>query len=135
VHNALAGLLSIALKNTAGHTAIAAGADTFGFGLVEASACIADQPGNRVLLVYFDEALPNPYSELHGPADLGIAVALLVAAGRRRGDDLILSFEPQRGSDTPPSAHVAAFLGFLVSDRGELVAQGSRMLWRWRRAG
>src|SRR5262249_34348958 len=34
VHNALVGLLSIATGNHAGHTAIAAGPDSFGFGLV-----------------------------------------------------------------------------------------------------
>ena len=33
VHNALAGLLSIATRNSAGHTALAAGLDSFGHGL------------------------------------------------------------------------------------------------------
>src|ERR1700677_3515966 len=39
VHNALAGLLSIAQHNTGGHTAIAAGADSFHAGLIEAASC------------------------------------------------------------------------------------------------
>src|SRR5271168_3310513 len=54
VHNALAGLLSIAWGNTAGHTAIAAGADSFGYGLMEALACLKAESGAPVMLVYFD---------------------------------------------------------------------------------
>lgn len=134
VHNALAGLLSMALKNTGGHTAIASGADSFGFGLVEAVACVSTPFENRVLLVYFDEALPDPYSELDRYGDLGIAVALVVAPKRCRDDDLILSFKPQRGS-VSPNTQVAEFLEFLSSDRHEGTVQGSRMMWRWKRAG
>jgi Beta-ketoacyl synthase, N-terminal domain len=41
VHHGLAGLLSIAHRNMAGHTAIAAGPDTFGCGMLEALGCLA----------------------------------------------------------------------------------------------
>ena len=64
VHNALAGLLSIAWGNTAGHTAISAGADSFGYGLLEAVACLKEGPSDPVMLVYFDDLLPQPYDEV-----------------------------------------------------------------------
>jgi hypothetical protein len=65
VHNALVGLLSIAAANRRGHTAIAAGAETFGFGLIEAAACLAESPDEPVVLIYFDEPLPGPYAEFN----------------------------------------------------------------------
>ena len=46
-HNALAGLLSIATKNPRGHTAIAAGHDSFGFGMLEGALCLAPTPTKR----------------------------------------------------------------------------------------
>ena len=46
VHNALAGLLSIAWHNRAGHTTIAAGADSFGSALIEAASC-SDRAAGR----------------------------------------------------------------------------------------
>ena len=42
VHHGLAGLLSIHAGNRKGHTALAAGADSFGYGLLEAAACLAE---------------------------------------------------------------------------------------------
>ena len=50
VHNGLAGLLSIHLGNTRGHTALAAGLDTFGFGLMEAATRVVEEPSEPVLL-------------------------------------------------------------------------------------
>src|ERR1019366_5555292 len=53
VHNALAGLLSICARNGGGHTALAAGVDSFGFGLMEAAACLLERPEDPVMLVYY----------------------------------------------------------------------------------
>jgi Beta-ketoacyl synthase, N-terminal domain len=134
VHNALTGLLSMALKNTAGHTTIAAGADSLGVGFVEAVASASVPFKSRVLLVYFDEALPEPYSELDDHGDLGIAVALIVAPKAFRDDDLMLSFKPRRGPESP-NTQVTEFIEFLSSSRHESTMLGSRMMWRWKRAG
>src|SRR6516164_4833273 len=78
VHNAFAGLLSIATQATAGHTAIAAGPDSFAFGIVEAVGCLMAAPAERVLLVYCDEAPPVPYGELSIATGEGLALALLL---------------------------------------------------------
>src|SRR5271170_706359 len=82
VHNALAGLLSIARRNKAGHTTIAAGADSFRSGLIEAAACLMEYPEEPVLLVYTDESLPEPYSELGEGGETCVALALLLTAPR-----------------------------------------------------
>ena len=61
VHNALAGLLSVATHNRNGHTALAAGIDSFGFGLLEAVAGLHEAPEHKTILVYFDTPLPQDY--------------------------------------------------------------------------
>jgi hypothetical protein len=136
VHNALAGLLSIATGNRAGHTAIAAGPDSFGFGLVEALGCLAERPEDPVLLVYFDEPLPAPLSELPDASDgPGIALALSLAAAAFTPDDLIFSAEPcaDAGPQAGASSQALDFLAFILSDRSALQKRGGRMVWRLER--
>ena len=53
-HHVLAGLLSIAQQNLAGHTAIASGIESFCYGLVEAAACLHENPNEPVLLIYYN---------------------------------------------------------------------------------
>lgn len=136
VHNALAGLLSIATGNKAGHTAIAAGPDSFGFGLVEALGCLTERPDEPVLLVYFDEPLPTPYNELPDVRqEPGIALALLLEAPAFAPDDLVVSAEPCLDTDTQPQAATQAldFLTFLLGNRVAHETRGGRMTWRWAR--
>lgn len=135
VHNALAGLLSIATHNQAGHTALAAGPDSFGFGLLEALGCLAEQPHEPVLLVYFDEPLPPPYTELAESDTPHIALAMLLAPPEMARGDLILSIEPGTGSGEAPAPRCQAsdFLTFFLSERSELVYSGGRRIWRWTR--
>ena len=75
VHHALVGLLSIARGNCRGHTAIAAGPESFCFGFMEAAACLAENAAEPVLLIHYDEPLPEPFDRPPGPA-LALVVAL-----------------------------------------------------------
>jgi hypothetical protein len=137
VHNALAGLLSIAWQNDAGHTAIAAGSDSFGFGLLEAAACLKATPDEPVLLAYFDEPLPDEYAAFSDGEDSSLALALLLAPARGDGSDLTVSCETKRAGDpAQPSATEQArdFLRFLLSGEGERMSPGGVVRWRWRRA-
>ena len=90
VHNALAGLLSIAWGNTAGHTAISAGADSFGYGLLEAIACLNEGSGEPVMLVYFDDLLPQPYDEVADGAETCVALAMLLKPPGHDGGEFAL---------------------------------------------
>jgi hypothetical protein len=58
VHNAMVGLLSIHIRNTLGHTALASGPDTFAYGFMEALACLHEEPCRPVLYCYGDAPLP-----------------------------------------------------------------------------
>ena len=134
VHNALAGLLSIHAGNRAGHTALAAGPDTFGYALVEAQGLLAEQPGKSVLVCYGDDVLPGAYSSFKDD-DVGlpmVAALLLTAAGQ--GTDAIC--QTAAATDALPISHVslaAEFLAFLLRSQREHVAVGQDMTWRWRR--
>src|SRR6202040_2382166 len=128
VHNALAGLLSIHFGNMRGHTALAAGVDTFGFGLMEAAACLAEQPQEPVLLIFGDEPLSREYATF-GTDDAGlpfvIALALRIPGA---GDGGILFNAVPRNSSTPPSRAAALdFLSFFLSGERGAVSDGMRI--------
>jgi hypothetical protein len=134
VHNALAGLLSIHFRNMRGHTALAAGFDTFGFGLMEAAACLAEQPEEPVLLIFGDEPLSGEFVTFGADdTNLPLVVALTLRSPGA-GDDQILFEAVPRKSCVASSAAALDFVRFLLSGEREVVSEGSRMTWTWRRA-
>jgi hypothetical protein len=135
VHNALAGLLSIAWENPAGHTVISAGADSFGYGLVEGVACLKAASGDRVMVVYFDDLLPHPYDEIDGSAETCLAVALLIAPPGYDGCDFSIGLGTRDRTGQPQSASGQAldFIRFMLSGEREKKSLGERTLWHWQR--
>jgi hypothetical protein len=135
VHHALAGLLSIVTGNRAGHTAVAAGSDSFCYGLLEAAACLADDAA-PVMFVYFDEPLPAVYGATAAVGDVApIALALILAAASDNDDDrLALSVTAKASGPTVSVSQAREFLDFLTSGRSELRLSGERHDWWWRRA-
>ena len=142
VHNALAGLLSIAEGAHAGHTAIAAGPDSFAAGLLEAVALLAAQPTARVLLVYYDDDLPAPFASLQNEAPVGaLALAVLLVSPLANPDDqaggetLAFSAIAQpAGPSRPTISQAEDFLRFLAGTEAQGTAAGGRMALEWRRA-
>lgn len=132
VHHALAGLLSIATGNRAGHTAVAAGSESFGYGLLEAAACLAED-AQPVLLLHFDEALPGNYASIAGVAEDAVALAcLLVPAETPGGQRISFDFRAATVPGNDPLAQ--CFAAFLDSHDHEASGTGDRLTWRWRRA-
>lgn len=131
VHHGLAGLLSIHTGNRAGHTALAAGVDSFGFGLLEAAATLAERPDEPVLLLYGDDPLPDLYDRFGGADDAGLPMvcALLLEAG----DDIAFRMTPHRGETAASPSAASDFLRFLLAEEGEATSFGGRMSWTWRR--
>jgi Beta-ketoacyl synthase, N-terminal domain len=135
VHHALAGLLSIHTGNTQGHTAIAAGADTFGMALVEAVACLQEAPGAPVLLLYGDELLPPPYNVYDDAFIAEPLVAAFALASPGPGETRILTEFTHDGEGGGGTGCMARdFLRFLLSGAGEARSTSERITWRWRRA-
>jgi hypothetical protein len=131
VHNALAGLLSIAQANRHGHTMISAGEESFGFGMLEALACLAERPREPVLLVYFDPTLPAPFDAFQPAAAEPIAVALSLAAAG--GERFTLATRPSPGAPTPAEPAATAFMRFMLGGEPAMVTVGERFVWQWGR--
>lgn len=111
VHNGTAGLYAIARGDRSPATAIGAGQDTLGMGLLEGVNLIAAGT-SRVLLCYADDSLPPPYEIAPGSdgARPPFAISLLLepAAGSTEGCRLIP--ETAAAHEVPE----AALLRFLV---------------------
>jgi len=135
VHNALAGLLSIAWANTAGHTTISGGVDSFAYGLLESLACVLSGTAETVMLVYFDDQLPQPYDEISDGADTCVALAILLDPPRYDDDDFRFDLEPRVRNGRPPPASEQAldFIRFMLSDESERSSAGERIRWRLQR--
>ncbi len=137
VHHGLVGLLSIHTGNKAGHTALAAGPDSFGFGLLEALAGLAERPEEPVLLVYGDEPLPDAYAAFRTEEEAGLPLVLVLALGPAGagGETLLMSAGPAGGGGVVGGGPAALdFLRFLLSGAEAAAAEGERMRWEWRRA-
>jgi len=135
VHHALAGLLSIHTGNTQGHTAIAAGTDTFGMALLEAGACLQEAPDAPVLLLYADELLAPPYDVYEDADAVGPLVAAFALANPSPGETRIVTeFTHDGGGGGGTGCMARDFLRFLLSEVGEAQSTSERITWRWQRA-
>jgi hypothetical protein len=132
VHNALAGLLSICARNRGGHTALAAGVDSFAFGLVEAAARLLEQPEDPVMLVYYDAALPPGYPDTAPAcAEATLALAIVLVPPPQVSRHIVMAATPVADTE-PGEAAAAVFLRFLRTTAPEASAAGERMIWHWR---
>jgi len=134
VHNSIGGILSIATGNRAAQSAVAAGADSFCQGLIEALAELHRDPSTPIDLVYFEEATP---AFLIGPCDRGERALALVlrlrlpAAGEAC---LRISMRPSRRHGMLSASEQAfTFLSFLQSGAPQMQNQGAHWIWEWRR--
>jgi hypothetical protein len=131
VHNALAGLLSVSTRNHGGHTALAAGIDSFGFGLMEAAVCLLDRPEEPVILVYYDAALPHGYPDtVPARAETTLALALTLVQPGQATRRVTMATTPIAGAEPGESA-AAVFLRFLQTAASCASATGERMRWDW----
>ncbi len=131
VHHALAGLLSIACTNRQGHTAVAAGPESFCFGLLEAIATLAYRPAEPVVLLHYDEPLPEPFARFDETLAPPEVLALVLAA---EGEGFSLAISPAHGAEPATLSAAAEFIAFLrQGEAAERVFRGGRCDWYWRR--
>jgi hypothetical protein len=106
VHNAAAGLWSIIKQNHGPSTALGAGPETFGWGLIEAYAAFAADPRQPVLYVFGEERLPDFLEAFEEDGARLHAVALLIGTPSTRR--IRVQWDPEaRGtrSGMPQSLH------------------------------
>lgn len=133
VHNASAGLFSIARADQANHAAIAAGVNTIEHGVIEACTLLADG-APMVLLVAYDNRLPQVFVGFEDYAEQPHAWAWLMVPA---GDDTIhlnwsAVVEPPvtAAKEMPPSLEV---LRFQLRNEPVLERVGGQRRWRWTR--
>lgn len=141
VHNTASGLHSISSANRAATTAIAAGADTFAIGVIEAVAR-SKQSAAPVLVVYADEPLPEFYRPYATEPVAPHALALLLTHRNTAGWSLAIDTDNARADVgyTPSLEFLRLLLGKKLSgDTGVEAADsgfncsGEQFGWQWRK--
>lgn len=156
VHNAVAGLESIAHADTGNYSAIAAGPESTEAALVEACALLTDGADSVIVSVY-DELVPDCYRAYVEEPDAAFAYSLRVA--REGGPRFALGWEGNSGargaghgargkSEAPPVHDSVAHpvprapcplppaletLHFLLSSQPTYHHDGTDRRWTWRR--
>jgi hypothetical protein len=135
VHNAQAGLFSIAAGNRKTSSSIAALEDTFACGYIEALTHLQREPESAVLLVVADVPLAPTFAKLIEEPAASYGVSLLLAAD---GTGPTISFGAAAAPDTSPRTpawpDAAEFLRWLLLGESELVLGTGPQRWRWERA-
>ncbi|MDW5416431.1 beta-ketoacyl synthase chain length factor [Iodobacter sp. CM08] len=127
VHNAISALFSIARKDTASYTAIAAGEETIEAAFTEAIGLLADDDAASVLLVCYDEPLPAPHHVFtESPAFAHAFACRLVKADR--GFSLSSHATTHPADDLPDGL---AILHFLLSEQHSLRHTAGARTWLW----
>lgn len=135
VHNASAGLFSIARADRANHVALAAGASTVEHAVIEACAMLADGVP-MVLLVAYDCPLPPLLAQFEDCAEQPNAWAwLMVPAGE---DPIALAWraaDPAQAAAGNPAALPGALevLRFHAGGAARMERSDGRLCWSWTR--
>jgi len=133
VHNAQAGLFSIAAGNRRASSSIAAEADTFGCAFLEALGFLERAPTSPVLLVVADVPLSEAFAGLVDEPVASYGLGLLLASdgpGRRLAFGLEAGGEVPAGTGWPDAIE---FLRWLESPEPRLALGGTRRRFVWAR--
>jgi hypothetical protein len=141
VHNASAGLFTIARKDQANHLALAAGASSVEHAVIEACTLLADG-ADKVLLVVYDTPLPAVFAQFEDCREQPHAFAWLMVPATTAGDTIHLSWQADAAAAAasaaalPPCAAQPASLDILqfhLSGAKRLDRVANRRRWCWMR--
>lgn len=137
VHNASAGLFSIARADTANQLAVAAGAASLEAAVIEACGLLADGAA-QVLLVLAECPLPVPFEAFEDCHEQPHAFAWLLQAEASPSKDFSLTWRARDCDDALPVAADAmpgslAVLHFMLGKARTFEHAANRQTWRWSR--
>jgi hypothetical protein len=133
VHNAQAGLFSIAAGNRRASSSLAAQQDTLGHGWLEALAHLQREPGRPVLLVVGDVPLAPTFAPLVKEPVCSYAVAWLLAAAAEGERVSFASGAPRGPRSDLAWPDAAELLRWWLSGEPELEITGVRQRFAWTR--
>jgi hypothetical protein len=131
VHNAIAGLFSMAWGNKLQSTVIAPGEEGMAPAFIEALGLL-EEGAEQVLLVFYDEPLVAfyPTAPYKVSTDQRCALALLIGS-TGQGLPLRLVSSPLAGDDGEQPWQLPAFIRFLADPGLSLTLGTPRHSWRW----
>lgn len=127
VHNAVSGIWSIVKGNRGPTTALAAGPETFGWGLLDALAAYEADPTMPVLYIFGEDRLPEVFSTFDEPEAFLHAVALLIGLPARR--HLVLEWEA--GDQDDPRPQSLLFIQAVAGSGPGVPWSRHGRVWRW----
>ena len=131
VHNAIAGLFSIAWQNKLQSTVVAPGEEGLAAAFIEALGLL-QEGAEQVLLVFYDEPMLDfyPFAPFKLSADESRALALRIAKSGE-GQALRMSLLPLTGNDGEQPVQLPAFIRFLSDPQAQLTLKTPQHSWRW----
>lgn len=129
VHNTAAGLATIATKKALPLTSIAAAENTFQSALIDAWIYLADNPEHKVLVIDFDEPLPEPYLQFETQNYRGYGLGLVLSSG----DNYAVSQEQNNDGYQVELPQGLDFIRHFLSNNNDWTLQSERHLWKWTR--
>ncbi|MGZ8201274.1 MAG: beta-ketoacyl synthase chain length factor [Methylosarcina sp.] len=131
VHNAIAGLLSMAWQNKLQSTVIAPGEEGMAPAFIEALGLL-EEGAEQVLLVFYDEPVAAFYPTEPYKLSTDQRCALALRVGKTgQGLPLKLSVLPATGDDGEQPWQLPAFIRFLAEPEEPLTLKTPRHSWRW----
>lgn len=133
VHNAIAGLFSMASGNQQQCTVVAPGEEGLAAGFIEALGLL-QEGAEQVLLVFYDEPLVAfyPAAPFKLSTDKCCALALCLAK-TGEGQGMALSLSAITGDDGEQPVQLEAFTRFLAGPQTRLVLKTPRHSWHWKK--
>jgi len=133
VHNAIAGLFSMAWKNKLQCTVVAPGEEGLAAAFIEALGLL-QEGAEQVLLVFYDEPLVDfyPSAPFKLSTDESRALALRISKSGE-GQTLKMFLLPVTGNDGEQAVQLPAFIRFLAEPRPQLTLKTPRHSWRWQK--
>ncbi len=128
VHNTASGLFSIAAQEKFPITSLAAGKDSFQQGMIEACARLNGSSDNTILLVYFDDVLPEVYSSFVDEELFPCALGLILKNGE---DWKVASADAVEWSDKALMPQALQFLQHYLNEESQFTVSGTRHDWMW----
>lgn len=133
VHNAIAGLFSMAWANKLQCTVLAPGEEGMAPAFIEGLGLLREG-AEQVLVVFYDEPLVAfyPSEPYRLSSDTNCALALLIAKSGG-GQALTLSSSSLTGNDGEQPVQLPAFIRFLTEPHRQLTLNTPRHSWHWKK--
>jgi hypothetical protein len=130
VHNAAGGIYSIIYRDHAPSISIAAGEESFAYGMLEAAAQWQLDRDRAVLMVYADDPVPLEYRSFVRASEYPHAIALLISKHAKSGTRLRRFVST---TDRSPDMQSLNFLRAWLMHAGSGAWSGENGSWEWNR--